>query len=580
MHILDALKNYADKIKSFLIFIILFLILFVLIHKGFGLDHVSLMRAIKSIVGVVFFAGLYSLIVENNKSSRIFLICGLLYYASVAGTFSFYTTSLGINYAETHYELFFACSLVVLLTALNNIIVKNKIIITFIEFIIIAISIIEIVYYIMFDISVNSDTFFLLLQTNFNESITFIKSNILIFVLITLIFLISLFYLYKLNKKENNNYKNYKTKKIWMSTLILIFTLFLDNKFVFTDEHLYLHRDFNIAYGYFKQLELMSEKEKLGEKVKAKENINKIVIVLGESANRDYMQAFGYERENTPWLNSMKYKFPSNVLLYDKAYTSYRLTNKALIYLLTEKSQYNDKEIYSSLNLIDIAKAAGYKTYWFSRQGNISNFREAYNIVAQRSDVKVFLENSKFDGELVKELDGIDDNKKSLSVIHLIGSHYPYTNYPNNFNKFTGNNANDYYDNSIYYTDYVLSEIFKKINEKSPVDLFIYISDHGESKDMLRTKFNFQMAHIPMVVYFSDKYIKNNKIKYQMAIERQHNYFTSDMFYDTFLGMIGVDEKYYMKNQDLFDQEYSFNKNNLTTEYGTQKLTNDPYDKN
>lgn len=90
--------------------------------------------------------------------------------------------------------------------------------------------------------------------------------------------------------------------------------------------------------------------------------------------------------------------------MYDKAYTSYRLTNKALIYLLTEKSQYNNKEIYSSLNLIDIAKAAGYKTYWFSRQGNISNFREAYNIVAQRADVKVFLNNSKFYDELIKNL--------------------------------------------------------------------------------------------------------------------------------------------------------------------------------
>lgn len=52
------------------------------------------------------------------------------------------------------------------------------------------------------------------------------------------------------------------------------------------------------------------------------------------------------------------------------------------------------------------------------------------------------------------------------------------------------------------------------------------------------------------------------------------------MFYDTFLGLIGVNDKYYMRNQDLFDTEYSFNKNNLMTEYGTQMLVNDNYDKN
>lgn len=576
MFIFNFLKTYKDKIKSFLVFSISFLILFVFIHKGFGLDPVSFWRAIKSVISILLFAILYSAIHQNGPNI-ISLFCGLLYYASVAGTFSLYTTSVGVNYAETHYELFFACSLVVLLTALNSLLSKNKAVITFIEFIIITISIIEIVYYIMFGISVNTDTIFLLLQTNFNESMTFIKANTLTIIFIFFALLIAAIILYKLNKLEQDYSKN---KKIWVPFLIFIFTLFLDNKFVFTDEHLYLHRDFNIAYGYFKQLELMSRKEELGESIVATANAKKIVIVLGESANRDYMQAFGYERENTPWLSSMKTEYPPNFLLYDKAYTSYRLTNKALIYLLTEKSQYNDKEIYSSLNLIDIAKAAGYKTYWFSRQGNISNFREAYNIVAQRVDVKVFLNNSKFDGELIKKLDCINDKEKSLIIVHLIGSHYPYTNYPDSFAKFTADNINDQYDNSIYYTDYVLSEIFKNINKKSPADLFIYISDHGESKEMLRTNFNFQMSHIPMVIYFSDDYIKNNQSKYRLATERQHTYFTSDMFYDTFLGLMGVSDKYYMRNQDLFDTEYSFNKNNLMTEYGTQMLVNDNYDKN
>lgn len=577
MFIFDFLKTHKNKIKIFFIFTILFLMLFVFIHQGFGLDPVSFWRAVKSIVSILMFAFLYSIIAENSTTDYIALICGLFYYTSIAGTFSLYTSNIGINYAETHYELFFACSLVVLLTSLKNFLGKNKIIIIFAEFIVIAVSIIEIVYYLQFGISVNSDTIFLLLQTNFNESLIFIQTNILIITFLVFVLSALLFYLYRLNKNENNFLTS---KKIWLSVLIFVFTLFIDNKFVFTDEHLYLHRDFNIAYGYFKQLEMMAQKEELGESITSEANAQKVVIVLGESANRDYMQAFGYERENTPWLNSMKAEYPPNFLLYDKAYTSYRLTNKALIYLLTEKSQYNDKEIYSSLNLIDIAKAAGYKTYWFSRQGNISNFREAYNIVAQRADVKVFLNNSKFDGELIKELNCINDQEKSLIVIHLVGSHYPYTNYPDSFTKFTADTINDQYDNSVYYTDYVLSEIFENINKKSPADLFIYISDHGESKEMLRTNFNFQMSHIPMVIYFSDDYIKNNQNKYQLATERQHTYFTSDMFYDTFLGLIGVSDKYYMRNQDLFDTKYSFNKNNLMTEYGTQMLVDDNYDRN
>lgn len=306
MFIFNFLKTHKDKIKSFFLFTISFLILFVFIHKGFGLDPVSFWRAIKSVISILLFAILYSAIHQNGENI-ISLFCGLLYYASVAGTFSLYTTSVGVNYAETHYELFFACSLVVLLTALNNILSKNKVVIAFIEFIIITISIIEIVYYIMFGISVNADTIFLLLQTNFNESMSFIKANTLTIIFIIFALIIAAIVLYKLSKSKKCYSKN---KKIWVSVLIFIFTLFLDNKFVFTDEHLYLHRDFNIAYGYFKQLELMSQKEEFGETITAAANPKKMVIVLGESANRDYMQAFGYERENTPWLSSMKTEYP------------------------------------------------------------------------------------------------------------------------------------------------------------------------------------------------------------------------------------------------------------------------------
>ena len=39
--------------------------------------------------------------------------------------------------------------------------------------------------------------------------------------------------------------------------------------------------------------------------VKSNSNIRNIVVVIGESANRDYMGAYGYERDNTPWMSKM-----------------------------------------------------------------------------------------------------------------------------------------------------------------------------------------------------------------------------------------------------------------------------------
>lgn len=341
-------------------------------------------------------------------------------------------------------------------------------------------------------------------------------------------------------------------------------------------EHLYLHRDFKIAQGYFKQIKMLSEQVGIQEEITSDSNVRTAVIVIGESACRDYMNVYGYERDNTPWMTQNRNN--DNFIFFDNTYSSYKLTNKSLIYLLTEKSQYNDKEVYSSLNFIEIAKAAGFKTYWISNQGNISNYRESYNVVAQKADEKRFLEGSSYDEELLGLLDISNGNNKNLIVIHLAGSHSPYKNYPIDFKKFPNDNINDNYDNSILYTDYILQQIFAKLSPHN-LDLFIYISDHGEKKGMLRNQFDFRMERIPFVMYCSDDYIKKHN-NFAEIENGKHKYFTSDMFYDTFLGLLGINKKFYMQNQNLFSEEYSFDKYNLKTEYGTVDIKNDPYAKN
>lgn len=207
---------------------------------------------------------------------------------------------------------------------------------------------------------------------------------------------------------------------------------------------------------------MLSEQVGIQEEITSDSNVRTAVIVIGESACRDYMNVYGYERDNTPWMTQNRNN--DNFIFFDNTYSSYKLTNKSLIYLLTEKSQYNDKEVYSSLNFIEIAKAAGFKTYWISNQGNISNYRESYNVVAQKADEKRFLEGSSYDEELLGLLDISNGNNKNLIVIHLAGSHSPYKNYPIDFKKFPNDNINDNYDNSILYTDYILQQIFAKLS--------------------------------------------------------------------------------------------------------------------
>lgn len=168
------------------------------------------------------------------------------------------------------------------------------------------------------------------------------------------------------------------------------------------------------------------------------------------------------------------------------------------------------------------------------------------------------------------------DNQKKFIVVHLVGSHHPYTSYPPEYNLYGEDTVSDRYDNTIAYTDYVLSEIYKKLSVHQP-ELFIYASDHGESKDMMRNKFDFRMTHVPFVVLFSDDFMSSYPEVYHSAMKKRHTYFSHDMFYDTFLDILGINKDFYDSRQSLFSDEYAYSKENIKSEYGAVDVKDDPY---
>lgn len=577
MGFIQRLINLIDKNKvlAFLSFNFIFIFLFVLTYKGISMnmDAIGWQRVGKVIVSTMLFSLMFSVLTERKKEYLLPISCGCVYFLGIVGTFTLYTEKVGVGFRETHYELFFAEALVMMLLALRKIFDRHSLILSVIEIIICSLALFEIAYYFLFGISVNADTLLILFQTNWLEALAFINSNRITFSCFLLAIIAFSIFIWAFNKKYEADVSN---KKKILAGVILLVVCIVNHHLVIGGEHLYLHRDFKIAQGYFKQIKMLSEQVGIQEEITSDSNVRTAVIVIGESACRDYMNVYGYERDNTPWMTQNRNN--DNFIFFDNTYSSYKLTNKSLIYLFTEKSQYNDKEVYSSLNFIEIAKAAGFKTYWISNQGNISNYRESYNVVAQKADEKRFLEGSSYDEELLGLFDISNGNNKNLIVIHLAGSHSPYKNYPIDFKKFPNDNINDNYDNSILYTDYILQQIFAKLSPHN-LDLFIYISDHGEKKGMLRNQFDFRMERIPFMMYCSDDYIKKHN-NFAEIENGKHKYFTSDMFYDTFLGLLGINKKFYMQNQNLFSEEYGFDKYNLKTEYGTVDIKNDPYAKN
>ena len=73
-------------------------------------------------------------------------------------------------------------------------------------------------------------------------------------------------------------------------------------------------------------------------------------------------EKFQQNEKNSPKI----YQTDGEFIIFQNAYASWSQTVPVLQRALTEQSQYNQKEFYESISIIDAAKKAGYKTFWFS----------------------------------------------------------------------------------------------------------------------------------------------------------------------------------------------------------------------
>ena len=357
-------------------------------------------------------------------------------------------------------------------------------------------------------------------------------------------------------------------------------------------------------------------------KISAENDLNgTIIFIIGESASRDYMHAYNpdFPFDNTPWLEfqlgirneelgiipddakiNPDYKITEEnspnltpaqgkFIIFSNVYASWTQTVPVLQRALTEQSQYNDKEFFESVSIVDAAKKAGFKTYWFSNQGRYGEFDSAITLVAKTADISEWTDDtfdfSELEDEiLLKFFDKVDPNEKNFIVFHLMGSHIYYNSrYPRNFKKWVTKDGSGMmlaapsYANSILYTDFVLSRIFDYAKDNLNLQAMIYFSDHGEDLEISHNPdvFRFEMLRIPMFMYFSPEYEKIFPDRVATLEKNREKYFTNDMFYDTLCGLIDAPSNRYDAGQDFSSAEYKFNRETLTTMLGQHKLTED-----
>lgn len=471
---------------------------------------------------------------------------------------------------------------------------------TFLQFFYAFINIIYWLYYFIDGDLLSAESFVAIYQTNIKEARAFVKNAFspYKYILITAVFFLILINLYIANDiivagklKEDVN----------IAFLIILISLsFVNVVKAFMQSKIY----FIISKStvYLKSLKNW-QKRKLNYDYKAVmkdecQNKGKVfLLIIGESQTKKHVGAYGYARDTTPWLSEMKNS--ENFILFQNAYACDVMTMYVMSKALTESSQYNSKKFYDSLSLINIVKKAGFKTFFLSNHELHTAIANPMALIADDADVTILTSDSNnaintFDEKLAEEFAKIeDDSRNKLFIIHLLGSHFEYRDrYTQEFDVF-GDKPDYYtseaknpqklseYDNSILYTDHVLSKIFKVAKEKYNADGIIYFSDHGEAierdKKHLPGMFGFDMVKIPLWTYFNDDYLQNHQGIVKQLHSKREAYFTNDLIYDTMLGIMGIVTDKYDATQDLSSPQYCYERKDLKTMSGKISLLNEEY---
>ncbi|MGV3278856.1 phosphoethanolamine transferase [Rickettsiales bacterium LUAb2] len=234
-----------------------------------------------------------------------------------------------------------------------------------------------------------------------------------------------------------------------------------------------------------------------------------IVLVIGESARVQNQHYYGYFRNTNTYTEKIK-----NIVYFKDMQSCGTATNISVPCMLSRRymDNYRKYPYTTETNLIDVFKKLNFKTWWISNQDIDTQWHDqqirenAYqasqvfwstDLQTNNNVTSKYIEDlsNNYDSAIFNTFDYALESKNfhKLIVVQLHGSHYDYSlRTPQNFKVFTTNCGNkqcsngiiyrDYYDNSLLYSDYILSVLIKKLENKNA--LLLYVSDHGDSLEL------------------------------------------------------------------------------------------------
>ena len=317
------------------------------------------------------------------------------------------------------------------------------------------------------------------------------------------------------------------------------------------------------------------------------EKPHSLLLVIGESASRDFMSAFSdVDVETTPWLSQLS-KDRQHCVLFPNAYSCDIQTVPTLEKALTEYNQYDGGQFYSSCSIVDIAQKLGYRVHWYSNQGHLGAADTPITLVANTSEVARWthqvLNQVSYDETLVQFLDEVDPSQNNLIVLHLKGSHFNYENrFPKECRQWGSPDDHDKttnYKNTLHYTDSVLQKAFEYVKTKLNLQTMVYCSDHADVPDRHRQPNfgGFRDIRIPLMVWMDDEYITLHPERAQAIHDNSQRYWTNDLLYDLVCGLFDIRSNHFHEDNSLASPSYRFSREMLTAMDGKIHISEDAY---
>lgn len=322
-----------------------------------------------------------------------------------------------------------------------------------------------------------------------------------------------------------------------------------------------------------------------------------LVLVIGESTNRQRMSLYGYGRKTTPNLDNLK----NELLTFTNVVSPRPYTIEVLQEVLTFADQENPDLYMTQPSIMNMMKQAGYKTYWITNQQTMTKRNTMLTSFSKQTDEQYYLNNNRsqdarqYDSAVFEPFKEVLNQPapRKFIIIHLLGTHMNYKyRFPSDYAKFTGRQGvpswvedgeqldfYNSYDNAVLYNDYVTSTLIKTLSVTKNNSLLLYLSDHGE--EVYDTKgINFKgrneaaplpsMYTVPFIVWTSPLWKNSHTQNYlQNLTTTLDRPYGSENLIHTWADLSGL-------HFDEFDTTKSIINNNFK-EY--PRLIGDPYSK-